>query len=346
MGRYFTRASKLTGLPRIAAERGADLPEMMRAAGLDPEALRHPEASIDYAGFCTLLKACAAAWDLPDLGLRMARQQQVDLLGPVALIIRMEPTVRAALNAVTANLVIHSNAIVAALEETADTASLIIGLRGDAPTCRENTELILAQTRIVLESAAGGPVHLVEASFRHPRGASARAVAAYFGCPIRYEAERNAVSFDSAVLDRRIERTDLAYHALIRRYLTTARAELDLDPLDAARAEVARQMELGTCSLENVAQGLRTSPRSLQRQLKAEGTTFRDLMDDWRRDRALALVTHTRLPLSQVSEALGYAEQSVFTQAFRRWYGGTPLRCRAEGAPPALLAAPQAASRA
>ena len=196
----------------------------------------------------------------------------------------------------------------------------------------------MAQAKLILDAVAEGPVPLVEVSFRHERGESARAVAAYFGCPVRYGAERIALCFDRAVLDRPIERTDLAFHGIIKRYLTTARAEVAESVVDEARREVARLMELGTCTLENVARSLKLSPRSLQRQLKDEGATFGDLVDGWRRERALALVTHTRLPLSEVSEVLGYSEQSVFTKAFRRWYGGTPLRCRAEGAPPVAAA--------
>jgi AraC-like DNA-binding protein len=330
MGRYYARATKLAGLVQIAAERGADLHDLMRQAGLDPTALRNPEMAIDYGAFCELLRRCAAAWDLPDIGLRMIRYQQVDFLGPVALVTRMERTVRGALQAIIANLVIHSNATVAALEEAGETASLILNQRDDAPKGRENTELVLAQGKLVIDSIAGAPTPLVEAAFVHEKGNSARAVAAHFGCPIRYGAERNALSFDRALLDRRIERSDLAYHALIKRYLATARAELEGGFAEDVRAEIARQMELGHCTLESVAQSLRTPPRSLQRRLHAEGLTFRDLIDEWRRGRALSLVTNTRLPLSEVSEALGYSEQSVFTQAFRRWYGGTPLRYRSQ----------------
>ena len=249
---YYVRASKLAGLTQIAAERGMALHPVMREVGLDPEVLRTPEAVIDYAAFCELLRRCANAWDLPDVGLRMVRFQQIDVLGPVALLTRMERTVRGALAAIAANLVIHSNATVVAVEdlEGSDTASLILSARDTAPDGRENTELILAQSKMVIESLANRPVHLVEVSFTHAKGNSARAVAAHFGCPIRYGADRNAMSFDRELLDRPIERSDLAYHALIRRFITTARAELEGGFAEDVRAEVARQMELGHCTLE------------------------------------------------------------------------------------------------
>jgi AraC-like DNA-binding protein len=62
----------------------------------------------------------------------------------------------------------------------------------------------------------------------------------------------------------------------------------------------------------------------LQRRLKQEGPSFRDLMDEWRKGRALSLVTNTRLPLSEIPLALGDADQSVFSRAFQRWYGEMP----------------------
>jgi len=240
--------------------------------------------------------------------------------------------VRGALQAIIANLVIHANSTVAAFEEEAegDIASLILNQRDDAPKCRENTELVMAQGKLVIDAIAGAPVPLVEAAFAHDKGSSVRAVEAHFSCPIRYGAERNALTFDRALLDRRIEKSDVAYHALIRKYLITARAEIDGGTLEQVRAEIARQMELGHCTLERVASSLRMPPRSLQRRLQAEGLSFRGLLDEWRRARALSLVNNSRLPLSEVSEALGYSEQSVFTQAFRRWYGGTPHRFRTQ----------------
>lgn len=332
-GQYYVRATKLSGLREMGQDRGADLALLMRHAGLDPAALTHPEMLLDYRSFCALLRACALEWDIPDLGIRMAKAQAIDFLGPVALVTRMEATLGAALRAIIGNLVLYTNATVLALEEQGDTASFILNRRPNAPDGRENAELVTAQGKLVLDGIAGLPVPLIETSFSHGRGASAGAVAGFFGCPVDYDTPRNAVTFDRAWLGRRIEKSDLAYHALIRRYLSEAHAQLSMSASDAVRDQIARQMQLGPCTVESVALAMRMSPRSLQRQLRHEGTSFRALVDEWRRDRALSMVTNTRLPLSEISHMLGYAEQSVFTQAFRRWYGAPPLKIRA-AAPP------------
>lgn len=326
---YYVRATKLGGLAEIAAERRVRLADQMRASGLDPAVLRHPEMTLDYRGFVDLLRRCAIDWDVPDIGIRMAGYQALDFLGPVALVTRMERTVRDALHAIIANLPIYSNATSLALEETDGTATMILNRHADAPDGRENAELIMAQGKLMLDTVAGAPVPLIEASFIHDKGGSARAIDMFFACPIRYDATRYAVSFDAELLGRPIQKSDLAYHALIRRYLAEAHSEVANGTVDIARAEIARRMEFGTCTLENVAHAMRMAPRSLQRQLRKEGTSFRDLVDGWRRERALAMVSNTRLPLSEISDVLGYAEQSVFTQAFRRWYGESPQKFRA-----------------
>src|SRR5688572_22303085 len=99
MGRYFTRATTLTGVREVAAVRGHDLLAPMRAVGLGPKLLVTPEEKVDFAAYCELLERCAVAWDLPDLGLRIAPHQHIEVLGPVALVTRMERSVSAALHA-------------------------------------------------------------------------------------------------------------------------------------------------------------------------------------------------------------------------------------------------------
>lgn len=340
MARYFNRASSLRGLRDLAAEAGADLAPVMRKIGLRADLLRKPEERVEFAAICALFEQCALDWNMPDLGLRMAPFQHLDMLGPVALVTRMSSDLREALTSMTANLIIHSNAIVATLEEEADTAALTIEVQPVPSGTRQYSFASVGVARNVLEQAGTGRVDLVEVLFSHDAAEVRGTAESIFRCPVRFGSERNALYFDRSALDRPIERSDVAYHALIERYLTTARREVAGRASDEARFEIARQMEFGGCTLESVAQSLRLEPRSLQRRLKREGLTFRDLVDGWRRTRALSLVTNTRLPLGEVSLALGYSEQSIFSRAFQRWYGKAPLAYRYEDAAPAGPMAP------
>lgn len=335
MAEYFNRAGSLVGLPELAASLGADLPAAMRHVGLSPQLLRKPDERVPFDQICALFGHCATAWGTPDLGLRMTIANQIDMLGPIALVTRVEPTIRSALAAMAQNLIVHSNAFTISLEETDDVAAISADFHCHPRGIDQYAMATVAVICGVLRQLTDRQARIVEVSLHQPQGAITPAMRQRFGHPLHFGAERNAVWFGRAVLDKAITRSDHAFHDLIARYLRSSRDELSGRLADRVRREISRQMETGDCGLVQVARALRIEPRSLQRGLSAEGTSFRELLDDWRRARAMSLITRTTLPLSQVSLAVGYADQSIFSRAFQRWYGAGPLAFRKRGAPEA-----------
>ena len=81
-------------------------------------------------------------------------------------------------------------------------------------------------------------------------------------------------------------------------------------------------------SLEDIADQLHLSPRTVHRRLEEEGSSFRAIKDALRRDMALARLTKTRDPIAQVASDLGYADTSAFYRAFVEWTGMAPLHYR------------------
>ncbi len=326
--RYFNRATSLIGFAPIASECGADLTHAMQTVNLDPVLLSRPEEKVPFDRLSALFEYCADAWRLPDLGLRLARYQHMEILGPVALVTKMEPDLRSAMRAMTENLMVHTTATTAVLQEAGDVAMLSLDAVPVPAGVRQYLMTSVGVAWNVLEQAGNAKIDLFEVTFRSAEGSVRAAAEAHFRCPVRFNAEHNALFFARSVLDKPIERNDTAYHAIIRRYLSTTRDEVAGRTSDAVSAEIARQMEFGVCTFESVAQKLRIEPRSLQRKLQKEGVAFRELVDAWRKARALSLVAHTRLPLAEVSLAMGYTDQSIFSRAFQRWYGEAPLACR------------------
>ena len=82
------------------------------------------------------------------------------------------------------------------------------------------------------------------------------------------------------------------------------------------------------------------SERSFARRLQEKGTSFRQLVDDLRCDMARSYLTDPELTLAQVAYLLGYADQSAFSNSFRRWTGQSPRRFRAGQAGPVPLNPP------
>ena len=87
----------------------------------------------------------------------------------------------------------------------------------------------------------------------------------------------------------------------------------------------------GTPSLEKVARKLSMSIRSLQSRLSEEGVTYRQLIEDIRKDLALMYLKEKNLSIEDITYLLGFSEPSIFRKKFKKWMGVTPGSYRNPG---------------
>ena len=86
--------------------------------------------------------------------------------------------------------------------------------------------------------------------------------------------------------------------------------------------------DTGFRSVEAVASELCMSERTLKRQLAHEGTTFSDILEDLRRQKAIQLLDDQQASIERIAERLGYSDVANFNRAFKRWTGTTPGQYR------------------
>ena len=84
----------------------------------------------------------------------------------------------------------------------------------------------------------------------------------------------------------------------------------------------------GVPKLSEIASALALSERTLSRRLADEGTSIRELADSARAAMAEALMDDPALSLTEISYLLGFADQSSFTHAYKRWTGEAPVQVR------------------
>ena len=90
------------------------------------------------------------------------------------------------------------------------------------------------------------------------------------------------------------------------------------------KIQLSRAMSEGVPTLTDIAGRLAMSGRTLQRKLAEQGLSFQSLIDEARRELAEELLRDSRIPLADVAFLTGFADQSAFTRAFKRWAGQTP----------------------
>ena len=84
----------------------------------------------------------------------------------------------------------------------------------------------------------------------------------------------------------------------------------------------------GDPGIESIAITLGLTPRTLQRHLKDEGTSYRDLRDFFRRTMACQLLSNPKIPIKEIAFLLGYQDLKAFYRAFRRWENHSPMDYR------------------
>jgi len=144
-----------------------------------------------------------------------------------------------------------------------------------------------------------------------------------FGCAM------TRIEFPLALLGRPLPRPDaqLAALAAARCAEELERAEARADFLTRLR-RLAQQHLPEANAQEQVAASLNMTPRTLHRRLQQEGLSFKQLLDDMRRQQAMTLLRHQRMAIGDIAQQLGYKDQANFVRAFKRWTGSTPSQFR------------------
>ncbi|MDX1486779.1 MAG: helix-turn-helix transcriptional regulator, partial [Acidiferrobacterales bacterium] len=148
--------------------------------------------------------------------------------------------------------------------------------------------------------------------------------------PMDFLAPENAVYFDSKALLTPLPTANAELARANDKVITDYLARFE-------RGSVRRQVEMklleqlssGHASQASVASALHMSLRTLQRRLRAEGTSYKELLEQTRRDLAARYMKESYLSVGEVTFLLGFSEPANFARAFKRWHGVTPTEYRA-----------------
>ena len=97
---------------------------------------------------------------------------------------------------------------------------------------------------------------------------------------------------------------------------------------DLVRRLLAGELCNGEPTLEEIVPRLHMSARTLHRRLEEEGTSFRQVLAEVRREIAARHLSERRLAIDEIAFLPGFSEPSAFNRAFKRWTGHAPLGYR------------------
>ena len=195
---------------------------------------------------------------------------------------------------------------------------------------RLSNEATIASIASISRQVASAPFRPLAAYFKHNAPATLEHHEAYFGCPVYFGMDRDALLVSTETLQMPNKLGDLG---LSRFFEVHLKAEVnafgDALPLDRQiRDHVATCLSEGIPAVSDVARHLGMSARTMQRRLAEQSLAYQTLVDEARRQLAKRLLQRTKFSLIEVAFMTGFSGQSAFTRAFKRWAGQTPRSYR------------------
>jgi len=340
MKRFFTHADPVVPVhhPRVlvetAAAHGADKRCLLAHAGISAEMLTIPEARISYAQFGMLTADALRLTNNPALGLDFGQNLHLSHMGMLGLAMMSSESLGAALETGLRHYRALAPAWDLRLRVEAERGLLTAyEALPYAPFQVFATEALAVAILGMGRHLLGRSLPVRELRLSYSKPPYAERYSEFFDMPVRFDQVVTEAEFDPAVLREPIHCADPVTAKLAERYIVTHTS--GLPPVDGLLAHVRRQLSAGEGaqpSLDEIARALRTSPRSLRRGLQQIGTSYQELLEEARRNRAEAWIRSTELTVEQIADKLGFASVRSFRRAFKRWTGLTPNAFRNGGA--------------
>ena len=320
-------------LPHLVAwveNQGFDGTPIRRLPGLadltDPD-LRVPEASAETAWrLATTMTGDAA------IGVHLAESLPRGALDLVEYAFRSSASLSAGLDRLARYGRVLSDRVAARMEARGEGLLLLVRDAGSTALHPGRADFALAVALKFAREGTGAGITPLQVCFAHPAPEDESEHRRFFRGSVRFGAGSNSMILSAVDAARPMQAADEALASIIRRRLDKLLGERDLHSPGPLSGRVRRMMveHLGEMTLtpEAGARALAVSRRTLSRRLADEGTSFRNILDDVRREFACALLQDRSLSIADVAFFLEYSEPAAFNRSFRRWTGQSPRAFR------------------
>lgn len=316
----------------FAESLGVDKDTCLQGTGIEDEALMDGEALIRRDQEVRLIENLIQALpDTPALGLRLGLQYNVATFGIWGFALSTSRTLRDAMR--TALRYLPLSTAYCRFDTFDDDDFFGIALDPE-PIPQHLRQFLLERdlataVNLVRELSLSG-LSVARIEFQGPAPLYADFIEEILGVTPTYNSQRTAMMMAAQMADKPLP----TFNARLVTMLND-QCRLQLEQRQTSGlAGLVRQQILGplglVATLDEVSSALAMSSRSLRRKLEQEGTSFRTLMGEERRQTAIQVLNGSDMKLDELAIHLGYTDTASFTRAFRRWMGVSPGEYRRE----------------
>jgi AraC-like DNA-binding protein len=298
---------------------------LFQQAHLNPQAFKDPSARYSQATANELWANTASTINDPDFALKLGKLWHPSHMHALGYAWLASSTLRTALNRLVRYIKVVSDSTHVQLVENDDTVSVIVSnpARRNPPYWYSEGDLSIVMA--MCRANYGDKLVPERVTFSHAEPASTGEHYAYFRCPIEFGAPDNCIVLSKKAVDKRLPGSNPMMAQLNDQVMVKYMARLDEnDIVSRVKAAIIDLLADGRLSDAKVAETLYMSNRTLQRKLQEQGTSFKKILTEVRRELALKYIKNEQMTLTELSFQLGFSEMSAFSRAFKNWTGQSP----------------------
>ncbi len=305
--------------------------ELLSSVGIDADAPVDPKLRISDGAYYALLERIAELTDVTSLPLTTGASMRCDDYGALGLAFKAATTLHGSFARVARFAKLWTSVVEYELVPGQDTTWFHLHRTGNRRLgLRLSNEATLASAVTIAREVSAARFTPLEVHIQHPAPMRHQPHAAFFGCPVHFDSDWDALLISNQMLAEKNILGDQGITQFLLSHLEKELSELSSEASlrDQLRDAIARSLSDGQPKMEDIGARLGMSVRSLHRRLSEESISFQTLTDETRRELAEGLLRDDAYSLSEVAFLTGFSEQSSFTRAFKRWCGDTPAAFR------------------
>lgn len=320
-GRIWVSADALSASIEVAQNAGFDIRPYLKRHGIEPKLIEGAHGLIAYSAMCECLEDVARSEHCPDFGFRLGIAQQPLQFGLLSQILQAAPTVGAAIHIFLKYREIYSQSSHWEMH-VADGIAYLRRYDIHALESKGLQILVYSMTRgfEAIKGLIGPEWAPLGVYFSCDALAGSADLRRHFGSPLFFNSQFDELAFAASDFEQRLPTGNPELLAALSGYFDHLLPHAIKQGAVSFQVQKILRAHLGAeaCSLEFIANSLAMHPRTLQRLLSAEGTSYRALKQETRMARAEQMVDETRMQLSEVAMLTGYQHLSSFSRAFKK----------------------------
>lgn len=315
----------------FSAKSQQDIELLCKTANINVEDLEKADGKLTLQQNCAIMEAALAVSGDEFLGLHIGERTTATVLGITGHLMQSSKDVLSALQNLQQFTAAFTQLYKFAVEVKNDEVfyycePIEVWSDMSPDTARHSVDICFAGALHILRLLTGQHFQLQRLLYRYPRLSSIVEHERILKCTPLFNQDCNCIVFSLQEVERPIVGYNKELHDILK---TILEKEISNQHATTSFSNQVKQIILKNYQfsfplLEDVAQLMHITPRTLQRKLQEENTSFRTLEDEIKKEIAVNLLSNPSISVTDVAYKLGYADRSSFQRAFKQWTGKTP----------------------